>query len=233
MFAKINSLGLFGLNAFNVDVEIEISRGIPAFDIVGLPDLVVKESRERIKASMRCCNIEFPVAKVMVNLAPAGTRKSGSVHDIAILVAVLKAAGYIKENLDSCCFIGELSLNGTLRPIEGVLPMVLLARETGFKSVFVLLKLPLLKVSKYMQPNLYHKSLTILQCVQELKNNRNSYLKINRKTIRLIFQMSKVKKQPKQLLKLPQLEDIMHFLSVLPEAEKGCWQSECLLYFRK
>ena len=133
MFAKINSLGLFGLNAFNVDVEIEISRGIPAFDIVGLPDLVVKESRERIKASMRCCNIEFPVAKVMVNLAPAGTRKSGSVHDIAILVAVLKAAGYIKENLDSCCFIGELSLNGTLRPIEGVLPMVLLARETGFK----------------------------------------------------------------------------------------------------
>ena len=76
MFAKINSLGLFGLNAFNVDVEIEISRGIPAFDIVGLPDLVVKESRERIKASMRCCNIEFPVAKVMVNLAPAGTRKA-------------------------------------------------------------------------------------------------------------------------------------------------------------
>ena len=236
MFAKINSLGLFGLNAFNVDVEIEISRGIPAFDIVGLPDLVVKESRERIKASMRCCNIEFPVAKVMVNLAPAGTRKSGSVHDIAILVAVLKAAGYIKENLDSCCFIGELSLNGTLRPIEGVLPMVLLARETGFKSVFprtMLLKLPLPKVSTYMQPNLYHKSLTILQCVQELKNNRNSYLKINRKTIRLIFQMSKVKKQPKQLLKLPQLEDIMHFLSVLPEAEKVCWQSECLLYFRK
>lgn len=137
MFAKINSLGLFGLNAFNVDVEIEISRGIPTFDIVGLPDLVVKESRERIKASMRYCNIEFPVARVMVNLAPAGTRKSGSVHDIAILVAVLKAAGYIQDSLDSCCFIGELSLNGTLRPIEGVLPMVILARETGFKSVFV------------------------------------------------------------------------------------------------
>ncbi len=137
MFAKINSLGLFGLNAFNVDVEIEISRGIPAFDIVGLPDLVVKESRERIKASMRCCNIEFPVARVMVNLAPAGTRKSGSVHDIAILMAVVKAAGYITDDLDSACFIGELSLNGMLRPVEGVLPMVLLAKETGFKTVFV------------------------------------------------------------------------------------------------
>lgn len=137
MFAKINSLGLFGLNSFNVDVEIEISRGIPAFDIVGLPDLVVKESRERIKASMRCSNIEFPVARVMVNLAPAGTRKSGSVHDIAILVAILKATDYIKQNLDECCFIGELSLNGQLRSVQGVLPMVLLAKETGLKEVFV------------------------------------------------------------------------------------------------
>ena len=71
MFAKINSLGLFGLNSFNVDVEIEISRGIPVFEIVGLPDLVVKESRERIKASLRSCSIEFPVARVMVNLAQA------------------------------------------------------------------------------------------------------------------------------------------------------------------
>ncbi len=137
MFAKINSLGLFGLNAFNVDVEIEISRGIPIFEIVGLPDLVVKESRERIKASLRSANIEFPVARVMVNLAPAGTRKSGSVHDVAILVAVLKAAEYIKDDLDGYCFIGELSLNGQMRAIEGVLPMVLLAKESGFKGVFV------------------------------------------------------------------------------------------------
>ncbi len=137
MFAKINSLGLFGLNAFNVDVEIDISRGIPAFEIVGLPDLVVKESRERIKASMRSADIEFPVARVMVNLAPAGTRKSGSVHDIAILVAVLKAAEYIKDDLDDYCFIGELSLNGQIRAVEGALPMTLLAKESGFKGVFV------------------------------------------------------------------------------------------------
>lgn len=137
MFAKINSLGLFGLNSFNVDVEIEISRGIPVFEIVGLPDTVVKESRERIKASMRSCNIEFPVARVMVNLAPAGTRKSGSVHDLAILMAILHASGYIKNDLDRFCFIGELSLNGQLRAIEGVLPMVLLAKESGFEGVFV------------------------------------------------------------------------------------------------
>lgn len=137
MFAEINSLGLFGLNAFKVDVEIEISRGIPVFDIVGLPDIVVKESRERIKASMRSCDFEFPVARVMVNLAPAGTRKSGSVHDMAIFMAVMKAAGYIDAELDGMCFIGELSLNGSLRPIDGVLPMVLLAKEEGMKAVFV------------------------------------------------------------------------------------------------
>lgn len=137
MFAKINSLGLFGLNAFRVDVEIEISRGIPVFDIVGLPDIVVKESRERIKASMRSCDFEFPVARVMVNLAPAGTRKSGSVHDMAIFMAVMKAAGYIDAGLEDVCFIGELSLNGSLRPVDGVLPMVLLAKEEGMKAVFV------------------------------------------------------------------------------------------------
>ncbi len=137
MFAEVNSLGLFGLNAFKVDVEIEISRGIPVFDIVGLPDIVVKESRERIRASMRSCGFEFPVARVMVNLAPAGTRKSGSVHDMAIFMAVMKAAGYINDELDGMCFIGELSLNGNLRPVEGVLPMVLLAKEEGMKEVFV------------------------------------------------------------------------------------------------
>ncbi len=137
MFAKINSLGLFGLNSFNVDVEIDISRGIPAFDIVGLPDLSVKESRERIKASMRACGVEFPVARVTVNLAPANTKKSGSMHDLPILMAVLKAAGYIDAPLDEYCFIGELSLNGQLRPVEGVLPMTILAKESGFKGIFV------------------------------------------------------------------------------------------------
>ncbi|MBR4627320.1 MAG: YifB family Mg chelatase-like AAA ATPase [Ruminococcus sp.] len=137
MFAKISSLGLFGLNAFHVDVEIDISRGQPQFDIVGLPDTVVRESRERIRAALRACNINFPVAAVMVNLAPADTKKSGSVHDMAIFMAVLKAMRMIDEPLDGCSFIGEISLNGDIRRINGVLPMVMLARELGIKSVFV------------------------------------------------------------------------------------------------
>ena len=114
MFAKVSSLGLFGLNAFQVDVEIDISRGNPQFDIVGLPDTVVRESRERIRSALRSCNINFPVAQVMVNLAPADTKKSGSVHDMAIFMAVLKAMRMINGELDGCSFIGEISLNGDI-----------------------------------------------------------------------------------------------------------------------
>ena len=137
MFAKVSSLGLFGLNAFHVDVEIDISRGQPQFDIVGLPDAVVRESRERIKAALRACSISFPVAQVMINLAPADTKKSGSVHDMAIFMAILKAMRMIDSPLEGCTFIGELSLNGDIRHINGVLPMVMLAREMGIRSVFV------------------------------------------------------------------------------------------------
>lgn len=137
MFAKVNSLGLFGLNAFSVDVEIETSKGTPAFDIVGLADTVVKESRERIRSALRANGIAFPLARVIVNLAPADTKKSGSVHDLAIFVALLCVTGQINEDISKSAFIGEVSLNGDVRPINGVLPMVLLAKREGFENVFV------------------------------------------------------------------------------------------------
>ncbi len=137
MFARVRSLGLFGLNAFSVDVEVETSKGTPMFDIVGLADTVVKESRERIRSAMRAAGLAFPIAKVVVNLAPADTKKSGSVHDLAIFMAMLCVQGRINEDISKTAFIGELSLNGDVRPINGVLPMVLLARSEGFESVFV------------------------------------------------------------------------------------------------
>ena len=137
MFAKVNSLGLFGLNAFPVEVEIETSKGSPAFDIVGLGDTVVKESRERIRSALRGSNIAFPLAKVIVNLAPADTRKSGSVHDLAIYVALLCVMGHIRDDISKSAFIGEVSLNGDVRPVNGVLPMVLIAKKAGFENVFV------------------------------------------------------------------------------------------------
>ncbi len=137
MFAKVNSLGLFGLNAFAVEVETEVSRGTPCFDIVGLADTAVKESRERIRAACRSCSVTFPLSRVIVNLAPADTKKTGSVHDLAIFAALLKILGHIDENIDKTAFIGEVSLNGDVRPVNGVLPMVLCAERSGFDTVFV------------------------------------------------------------------------------------------------
>lgn len=137
MYSKINTMGLFGLNAFSVDVETDISMGQPSFEIVGLPDMVVKESRERIKSAMRAGGIKFPNARVMVNLAPADTRKSGSVHDLAILMGILSAMSCISSGTDDCCFIGEVSLNGNVRHVNGVLPMTLMAMKQGIKHIFV------------------------------------------------------------------------------------------------
>ncbi len=137
MYAKVNSLGLFGLNAFPVDVEIETSKGTPSFDIIGLADIVVKESRERIRAALRASYINFPLAKIVVNLAPADTKKTGSAHDLAIFVALLCVTGNITDDIADTAFVGEVSLNGDLRGINGVLPMVLLAKKEGFKRVFV------------------------------------------------------------------------------------------------
>ena len=137
MFAKINSLGLFGLNAFCVDTEIETSRGTPLFEIVGLTDIVVRESRERIRSALRECDITFPLCRVLVNLAPADTKKSGSVHDLAIAVALLKVLDYIKDDVSDCAFIGEVSLNGNVRRVNGVLPMTILAQKSEIKKIFV------------------------------------------------------------------------------------------------
>ncbi len=137
MFAKVSSLGLMGINAFPVDVEVDIRRGSPYFDIGGLPDTAVKESRERIRSALYACGIKFPIASVVVNLAPASTRKSGSVHDMAIFMAVLRAANIVNDIPADCAFIGELSLNGDIRGINGVLPMVMLAKEKNIHSVFV------------------------------------------------------------------------------------------------
>ncbi|MCM1315922.1 MAG: ATP-binding protein [Alistipes senegalensis] len=137
MFAKISSLGLIGINAFHVEVEVDIRRGSPYFDVVGLPDTAVKESRERIRSALYACDIKFPVASVMVNLAPANTKKSGSVYDVAIFMAIVSAADLVNPVPPDCAFIGELSLNGDIRSLNGILPMVMLAKEKNINSVFV------------------------------------------------------------------------------------------------
>ena len=136
MFAKVNSLGLFGLNAFPVDVEISVSKGIPRFEIVGLADTAVQESRERIKSALYACGIVFPTSSCIVNLAPADLRKNGSMHDLAIFMAILAALGRVQVPQDAA-IIGEVSLNGDVRRVNGVLPMTLKAKEQGIKTMYV------------------------------------------------------------------------------------------------
>ena len=137
MFAKAKSLGIFGMNSFSVVVEADLSSGLPRFDIVGLPDAAVKESRERVRASIKNCNFEFPVSRITVNIAPADVKKEGPIYDLPIAVAILKATGQIKADISDYAFIGELSLDGEVRGCNGVLPMLLKAREDNIGAVFV------------------------------------------------------------------------------------------------
>lgn len=138
MFARINSLGLLGLNAFAVNVEIEASAGLAAFDIVGLADASVRESRERIRSALRSSGISFPSKKVMINLAPADVKKTGSVYDLAIAVALLRVSGFVTDGqLERSAFIGEVSLSGELRAVQGVLPMTITAQKMGYEEIYV------------------------------------------------------------------------------------------------
>ncbi len=137
MLACINSFELYGIDAGLVTVEADISRGLPSFELVGLPDAAVKESRDRVRAAMKNSGLEFPTARVVVNLAPADSKKVGSIYDLAILMAILSAGGAVDLPTTHIGFLGELSLGGELRPIRGVLPMVLGAASLGLHEVFI------------------------------------------------------------------------------------------------
>lgn len=137
MVVKCNSMGLFGMDSYIVEVEADVSGGVFSFDIVGLPDAAVKESRDRVRTAMRNCGFGFPCTRITVNLAPADIRKEGPLYDLPILVAMLKATQQLSADISDSAFIGELSLSGEVRGTNGVLPMVIKAKDAGFRSVYV------------------------------------------------------------------------------------------------
>lgn len=137
MFARVNSLGIYGMEVFPVTVEADISGGLPRFDVVGLPDSAVSESRDRVRSAIKNCGFDFPVSRITVNLAPADRRKEGPVYDLAMLITLLLASEQLNVNTDGYAFIGELSLDGKIRHVNGVLPMVISACQNGLKGVFV------------------------------------------------------------------------------------------------
>lgn len=137
MFSRVTSIGLFGMESYRVDVEADLSGGLPRFDIVGLPDAAVSESRERVRAAMHNNGFDFPVSRVTVNLAPADIKKEGPVYDLPILIALLKSTCQLNADTDDCAFIGELSLSGEVHKINGVLPMVIRAQREKIKKIFI------------------------------------------------------------------------------------------------
>lgn len=137
MVSKIRSLGIKGIGGYEVSVECFLSQGLPAFEIVGLPDTAVKEARDRVRAAIKNTGKSFPVSRLTINLAPADTKKGGTTYDLPMLLAILSAAGSIKQPPESCAFFGELGLTGELRAVRGALPMALAARRAGITRLFV------------------------------------------------------------------------------------------------
>lgn len=136
MIYKTNTCALYGIEGHVIKVETDLSNGLPGFDIVGLPDAAVKESRERVRAAIKNSDFQFPQKRITINLAPADIRKEGSIFDLAIAVGILKASMFIEnEDLESFAFLGELSLDGTVKGIKGVLPMCLSLKHHGFRKL--------------------------------------------------------------------------------------------------
>jgi magnesium chelatase family protein len=137
LICSIQTLGLTGIRGHSIVTECYISNGLPGFDIVGLPDAAVKEARERVRAAAKSSGLAFPISRITVNLAPANLKKAGSHYDLPILLSILCAAGEVRRPRSDSAFLGEVSLDGQLRPVSGVLPMALSAKKEGIRTLFV------------------------------------------------------------------------------------------------
>ncbi len=137
MVAKVNSAGLTGIEGQLIVCECDLSGGLPRLDIVGLPDASVRESQDRVRAAAKNCGFEFPARRITINLAPGELRKEGPIYDLPILMGILAASGQLPAPPQDSCMLGELSLEGEVRPAAGVLPMALCARDMGLRSIFV------------------------------------------------------------------------------------------------
>jgi len=137
MLARLASAALRGLDAEAVDVEVDLSRGLPCWNMVGLPDASVREARDRVRSALLNSGFEFPLSHITVNLAPADKRKDGSYFDLPVAVGLLWASNQIKDIGTPPFMLGELALDGRLNSVSGVLPLVIFARAQGFKQVIV------------------------------------------------------------------------------------------------
>jgi len=137
MICSVQTLGITGIQGKAVTAECYISNGLPGFDIVGLPDAAVKEARERVRAAAKSSGLAFPVSRITVNLAPANLKKAGTHYDLPILISILCACGSVRRPKNTTAFLGEVGLDGSVRPVSGVLPMALAAKKEGIQCLMV------------------------------------------------------------------------------------------------
>ena len=138
MLSKINSMALLGLDGYLIEVQVDVSNGMPCWEMVGLPDTSVKEAKERVKTAIKNSGYEMLSKRIVINLAPADTKKEGSIFDLPIAIGILKDLGEIKnDKLDEIAFVGELSLDGKINRVNGILPMCIEAQKLGIKRLIV------------------------------------------------------------------------------------------------
>lgn len=138
MISKVFSSAVYGLDAFLVEVEVDLAQGLPHFSIVGLPDAAVKESKDRVRAALKNTGFNFPVKKITVNLAPADLKKEGSSFDLPVAIGILASDGVVPLNpVQNYLFVGEVSLDGRIKPVRGALSIAMLAREAKFKGLIL------------------------------------------------------------------------------------------------
>ena len=138
MLAKILSYGLTGINGYPVEIQLDINAGLPGYDVVGLADTAIKESKSRVKAAIKNSSFNYPINKIIINLAPADTKKEGSMYDLPIALGILVAEEIItNKSLENFVVLGELSLNGEIRKLNGILPMLISAKQMGFNKFII------------------------------------------------------------------------------------------------
>ncbi len=138
MLAKILSCSVVGIEGWPVTVEVDVASGLPVFSTVGLPDGAVRESKDRVKAAIKNCGYDFPARRITVNLAPADIRKEGTGFDLPIAIGILTATGALNnQRADTYCIVGELSLDGGIHKVPGILPMLLCARQRGLQGIII------------------------------------------------------------------------------------------------
>lgn len=138
MLAKVDSCSLTGLDGFIVEVEVDIAYGLPVFNIVGLPEISIRESKERVKTAIKNCGYTFPMERLVVNLAPADIKKEGTGLDLPIAIGILVASEVIPfDKIKEYLVSGELSLNGKIKPVKAVLSYALTAKEKGYKGIII------------------------------------------------------------------------------------------------